>query len=357
MTLLFRYLSRQILASFGLALVALLALFGIFDLIGELDSVRPDGYTTSRAFLFVLLSMPGRAQELLPIAALLGAIFAFARLAANSEFTVMRASGLSTARLVGYMAALGLLLGTATLLVGEYLTPPAERLAQQIKIRGTTGIVAQEFRSGLWAKDGQTFINIRQMLPDASLVNVRMYEFDDLFQLHRIQLSESAHWTEAGHWQLKNVTETTITDKGTQVSRQPSMTWQSPITPDLLSVLMVNPDRMAVTTLYSYVNYLKANQQKATRYEIALWSKLAFPLAAPVMLLLALPFAYQQARNSKPGSRILLGILIGLGFHLLNRMFGNLGLLNDWPPLLSALLPLTVFSSAALIAVWRIEAR
>lgn len=357
MTLLFRYLSRQVLASFGLALVSLLALFGIFDLIGELDAVRQEGYTTGRAFLFVLLSMPGRAQELLPIAALLGAIFAFARLAANSEFTVMRASGLSTARLVGYMAALGLLLGSVTLVVGEYLTPPAERLAQQIKIRGTTGIVAQEFRSGLWAKDGRTFINIRQMLADASLVSVRMYEFDERFQLHRIRLAESAHWSEAGQWQLDNVTETTITDRGTQVSRAPSLAWQSPITPDLLSVLMVNPDRMAVTTLYSYVSYLNANQQKATRYEIALWSKLAFPLAAPVMLLLALPFAYQQPRSGKPGSRILLGILIGLGFHLLNRMFGNIGLLNDWPPVLSALLPLTIFTSAALIAVWRIEAR
>lgn len=356
MTLLFRYLSRQILAYFGLALMSLLLLFGIFDLMGELDSLK-EGYTAGRAFLYVLLSMPGRAQELLPIAALLGAIFTFARLAGNSEFTVMRASGLSTGRLVGYMAVLGLLLGIATLLTGEYLTPPAERLAQQIKIRSTTGIVAQEFRSGLWAKDGRTFINIRQMRPDTTLVDVRMYEFDERFQLRRVRESESAHWTDAGRWELNHVTETTLSDQGARVARQEMSDWQSPITPDLLSVLMVNPDRMAVTTLYSYVTYLRANQQKTTRYEIALWSKLASPFAAPVMLLLALPFAYQQARGGKVGSRILVGILIGLGFHLLNRMFGNIGLLNDWPPILSALLPLSVFSAAALIALWRVESR
>ncbi|NTV96752.1 MAG: LPS export ABC transporter permease LptG [Thiobacillus sp.] len=355
MTLLFRYLSRQILAYFGLALLSLLLLFGIFDLMGELDSLK-EGYTAGRAFLYVLLSMPGRAQELLPIAALLGAIFTFARLAGNSEFTVMRASGLSTGRLVGYMAVLGLLLGIATLLTGEYLTPPAERLAQQIKIRSTTGIVAQQFRSGLWAKDGRTFINIRQMRPDTTLVDVRMYEFDERFQLRRVRESESAHWTDAGRWELNHVTETTLSDQGAQVARQEMSDWQSPITPDLLSVLMVNPDRMAVTTLYSYVTYLRANQQKTTRYEIALWSKLASPFAAPVMLLLALPFAYQQARGGKVGSRILVGILIGLGFHLLNRMFGNIGLLNDWPPVLSALLPLVVFSGATLIALRRAEA-
>lgn len=357
MSILFRYLSRQILGAFLMTLVALLLLFGIFDLIGELDQVNSQGYTAARAFLFVILEMPGRAQELLPIAILIGAIFALARLAMNSEFTVMRASGLSVTRLTGYMLAIGLALALLNLAVGEYLAPPAERLAQELKIRSTSGIVAQTFRSGLWAKDGRTFINIRQMQPDATLTDVRMYEFDASFRLHRIRLAESAQWAPGAQWTLNNVTETVISPESTRVSHEPSLSWKSAITPDLLTALMVNPDRMALTTLYSYVRYLRDNQQRANRYEIALWSKLAAPLAAPVMLLLALPFAYQQPRSGKLGSKILLGIMIGLGFHLLNRMFGHIGLLNDWPPLLSALLPLTVFSIAALVAVWRVETR
>jgi len=355
MNLLSRYLTRQIAGSFAMTLGALLLLFGIFDLIGELDQVHDQGYTAGRAILFVLLQVPGRIQELLPIAALIGAILALVRLAMNSEFTVMRVSGLAVGRLAGHMALLGLLLGTVNLAVGEYLAPPAERLAQQIKLRSTQGIVAQQFRSGLWAKDGHTFINIRQMLPDASLVGVRMYEFDDRFQLRRIRLAESAHWTTQSSWQLKAVTDTRIDPQGTRIDRQALALWQSPITPDLLSALMVNPDRMALTTLWTYVNYLNNNRQKATRYEIALWNKLAAPLAAPVMLLLALPFAYQQPRSGKLGAKILLGIMIGLGFHLLNRVFGHIGLLNDWPPVLTALLPLTLFSGAALVALWRLE--
>lgn len=357
MTILFRYLSKHILASFLTTLAALILLFGIFDLIGEMDQVRDHGYTAGRAFLFVLLEVPGRVQEVLPIAVLIGAIFALTRLAINSEFTVMRASGLSVGRLAGYMAALGILLGLLNLAVGEYIAPPAERLAQQIKIRSTSGIVAQTFRSGLWAKDGHTFINIKQMQPDATLTGIRMYEFDDHFQLRRIRQADSAHWAPGAQWTLVDVTDTMLAPDGSQVSRKTSAQWQSPITPDLLSALMVNPDRMALTTLYNYVRYLRENQQKANRYETALWGKLASPLAAPVMLLLALPFAYQQPRSGKLGSRVLLGIMIGLAFHLTNRMFGNIGLLNDWPPLLGALLPLTVFSIAALAAVWRVETR
>lgn len=357
MSLVFRYLSSQILASIGLAILALILLFGLFDLIGELDRVNSEGYTSGRAFLYVLLTIPGRVQELLPIAVLLGAIFVLARFAASSEFTIMRASGLSTNRLVGYMLLLGSLLGCLTLLTGEYLAPPAERLAQQVKIRSTSGIVAQEFRSGLWAKDGRTFINIRQMLPDSTLLNVRMYEFDESFQLRRIRQAEKAHWSANGHWQLSNITDTTLSAKRAQVNQHTRMEWRSPITPDLLSVLMVNPNRMAITTLHAYVNYLKANNQKTTRYEIALWNKLAFPLATPVMLLLALPFAYQQPRSGKLGNRVLIGILIGLAFHVLNRAFGHIGLLYDWPAVFSALLPLSLFTIAALIAIKRVESR
>lgn len=355
MNLLSRYLTRQIAGSFAMTLGAMLLLFGIFDLIGELDQVRDQGYTAGRAILFVLLQVPGRIQELLPIAALIGAILALVRLALNSEFTVMRASGLAVGRLAWHMVLLGLVLGTVNLAVGEYLAPPAERLAQQIKLRGTQGIIAQQFHSGLWAKDGHTFINIRQMLPDASLIGVRMYEFDERFRLRRIRLAESAHWTSESAWQLKAVTDTQIDPQGTRINRQALARWQSPITPDLLSALMVNPDRLALTTLWNYVHYLNNNRQKATRYEIALWNKLAAPLAAPVMLLLALPFAYQQPRGGKLGTKILLGIMIGLSFHLLNRVFGHIGLLNDWPPVLTALLPLTLFSGAALVALWRVE--
>lgn len=357
MSILFRYLSSQLLASVGLTLLGLILLFGFFDFINEVNDTRQGGYTLGLAMIHVILTLPGIAHELMPIATLVGSLFALARLATGSEFTVMRASGLSTQRLAGYALTMGIVLGLLTLAVGEFVAPPAERLAQQIKLRSTSKLVAQEFRSGLWAKDGQTFINIREMLPDASLRDIRMYEFDKDFNLQRVLQAEQGAWTRGGHWRLDGVRETHITPKGTRVQLLSDYAWQTDITPDLLSSLMVDPQRMALTTLYAYVHHLTENQQKATLYEIALWNKLAFPLAAPVMLLLALPFGYYRPRTQNVGGLILLGILIGLSFHLLNRLSGHVGLLNDWPPVLSALLPLTLFSIAALVALWRVESR
>ena len=357
MSILARYLTRQLLASIGLALAVLLLLFSFFDLIDELGDLRQGTYTLGKALLYVVLHMPARLHELMPIAAVIGALFAFARLSDSSEFNVMRASGLSPFRLSRYMVALGAGIAVAILVIGEYLTPVAERAAQQLKIRSTTSVVAEEFRSGLWAKDGRSFVNAQGMLPDASLINLKVFQFDEQFRLHQIQTAERGIWTQAGEWQLEGVTLTRLEAGGITIESLPALNWRSSVNPELLSVLMVVPERMALGTLNSYVAHLKENKQKTNRYEIALWNKLSYPLAAPIMLLLALPFAYAQPRAGGISSRIMAGILIGLTFYLTNRLSAHIGLINDWHPMLSATLPLFAFGAAAAASLWFVERR
>lgn len=354
MSILARYLMREILASIGLALLALLGLFVLLDVINEVRAVGPR-YTVSLALLYVLLMLPSRMLEVLPAAIIVGALFAFARLASRSEFTVMRASGLSVARLAGYMLGLGLVLAAATHALGDYVVPMSERAAHQLKTRATTGVVAQQFQTGLWAKDGTSFINIQEMSTDASLRNMRVYVFDTDFRLTTIRQSEQAVWDADGAWRLFNTVETRISVEGTEVRHVPEMRWRSDLNPDLLALLMIPPERMSIQALRTYIEHLRSNKQRTARYELALWNKLSFTLAAPVMLLLALPFAYSPPRTSHWSGRVLIGMLIGLAFHLLNRLAGHIGLLNDWPPMLSALSALVLFGLAAALALWRVE--
>jgi lipopolysaccharide export system permease protein len=356
LSILARYLAREILGAILVATAALLMLFAFLDFINEVTALGP-GYTLSLALLYILLMLPTHVLEVLPAATIVGALFAFARLSGSSEFTVMRASGLSVYRLAGYMTALGLVIAALSHVLGEYVVPHTERTAHQLKTRATTGVVAQQFRTGLWAKDGTSFINIREMLPDASLRDMRVYVFDAHFRLTTIRHAERAEWDADGSWRLTNVVQTRIGPQGTRTERLPTMKWQSDLNPDLLAVLMIPPERMSIHALRTYVEHLRENRQKTTRYEIALWSKLSFTLASPVMLLLALPFAYAPARSSHVGGRVLIGLLIGLAFHLFNRLSGHLGLLYDWPPAASALSALVVFGLGAAIALWRVERR
>ncbi|MHB0986686.1 MAG: LptF/LptG family permease, partial [Sulfuricella sp.] len=128
-------------------------------------------------------------------------------------------------------------------------------------------------------------------------------------------------------------------------------------TPDILNVLLVVPEQMSAWNLYFYVQHLRENKQKTTRYEIALWSKLAYPFASLVMIMLALPFAFYQGRSGGVSAKIFTGIMLGLAFHLLNRLFSHLGLLNDWPPMFSAIFPTLAFLGAAMAMMWRVEKR
>jgi lipopolysaccharide export system permease protein len=125
------------------------------------------------------------------------------------------------------------------------------------------------------------------------------------------------------------------------------------VSPDLLNVLIVSPERMSALKLYQYLQHLSGNRQKSGRYEIALWKKLFYPLASLVMMALALPFAYMHARSGMVGFKVFLGIMLGIFFHMLNSLFSHVGLLNEWPPMAAAALPSVLFlATAILMMVW-----
>ncbi len=356
MSVLFRYVSREILGATLLALLALLGLFSFFDFISELGDAHTPTYTPWLALAYVALNTPVRLYELVPVGLLIGSLFAWNRLALGSEFGVMRTAGLSMYRLLAWMVALGAVVGGLTLMLGEYVMPYAEQAAKQLKARATTGVVAREFRTGLWAKDGNTFINVREMRPDASLQGLHLYVFDEAFHLRTLRQAEEAVW-EQGRWVLRRVTETAIGDDRTVTAQVPEMVWESVVTPDLLTVLMVSPERMSIATLRAYVNHLEENRQNAGRYEIALWNKMIYPAAGPIMLLLALAFAYRPPRSGGAGGRLLLGVLLGLGFHLVNRLVAQVAQLLDWSAPVAAIVPVLLIGGAAYAAVWWQEYR
>jgi lipopolysaccharide export system permease protein len=351
------YVAREIAISTLLVFVALLLLFAFFDLVEQMKDLGRGAYQLRHILLHVLLSAPNHVYELFPIAALIGTLFAVAQLVASSEYTVMRAAGVSLARITGVIALVGAAFGAVTFIVGEFLAPPAEQFAQRLRSQTISGIVAQEFRSGLWIKDGTAFINVAEITPPATLSGVRIYEFDEGSRLRSLRYAAGAEYQGQNRWALRDVTQTEFGSSSTRVSRHERMEWQSVLDPALLSVLQVKPEKMSAWSLYSYSQHLKENRQKSLRYEIALWSKLLYPVAVVVMMILALPFAYFQNRQGGVGAKIFAGIMLGLGFHFLNRLFGHLGLLNDWPPVLGAIGPMLLFMAVAVAMMWWQERR
>lgn len=352
-----RYLASEVIRATLMVLLAFLGLFAFFDFVNELDNIGQGGYELHHALVYVILLIPGRVYELMPIAVLIGTLYALTNLARHSEITVMRASGLSTARLLGVLSLIGALFVVLTFVFGEFIAPPAEKAAQQWRLTARGNTVSNELQSGLWVRDGRRFINVKVLTPQRTMQGVRIYEFDDGLALRTISYAQRGEYEAGKGWQMSDIAQTVFEVDRTRVQHLASLNWKSDLTPEVLSVLMVSPERMPATTLYAYLRHLEENHQKTDRYEIALWKKLVYPFAVLVMMALALPFGYSHDRMGGVSVKVFAGIMLGVTFHLLNGLFSNLGVINAWPPPVAALAPSLLFLLAAAGMLYWVERR
>ncbi len=361
MSLLFRHLSREIYLSIGLVFFALIALFSFMDFIHELGEMGKGQYHLGYVLLFVALIIPGHIYELFPVAVLVGTILALVQMAASSELTVYRCSGVSPQKLVGVLFLIAIPLISASILLGEWIVPPSDRMAQRLSLMARKGQVAlTEFRSGVWVKDEHSFVNVKDVMLDENLSNlsdIDIYRFDENHRLQAITNAKRASFISEGRWKLEEVRETSFNKEGVSINTQPLMEWKSSLHPSIFSVLLVVPEQMSAVELYQYSKHLKDNSQKSARYEIAMWNKLAYPLTLLVMMILALPFASYHRRAGGVGSMIFLGILMGLVFHVVGRLFASLGALNDWPAFFSATAMTGLFLILGSTMLWWTERR
>jgi len=351
------YMAREIYGATLFVFAAFLGLFSFFDLINELTDLGRGGYRLQHALAFVALTVPSHVYELFPVVVLIGTLYALSHLAANSEYTVMRGSGLAPWRAASTLFRIGIVFAVATLVFGELIAPVSERAAKQLKLSLTSTIVANEFHTGLWVKDDRRFVNVREVQPDTSLSDVRVFDFDDQYRLQSISFAKQGRYLGKNMWRLREVVHTGFTSSGSNVQHLAEMDWNSVLTPDILAVLFVVPERMSAWNLYQYTRHLSENRQKTERYEIAMWKKLVYPLASLVMMALALPFAYVHVRAGGVGVKVFSGIMLGIFFHMMNSLFSHLGLLQNWQPFVSAALPSAVFLGAAALMMWWVERR
>lgn len=358
MRLLTRYLGREIYINIAVVFLALLMLFAFLDLIHELNAMGQGNYHLGYVLLFVILTLPGHVYELFPLAVLIGTIIALVQMAASSELTVFRCSGTSLWQMVGALFRIALPLVVLSLLCGEFLAPPSERMAQQLRLKAQNAKVSlKEFRSGVWVKDEHSFVNVKNVMPDTSLSNLDIYQFDDTYHLQSIITAKHANFIKAGQWQLEDVMETRFSKAGTDINIRPLKEWRSALSPGIFSVLLVVPEQMSAWELYQYAEHLRENHQKSARYEIAMWNKLLYPFVLLVMMLLALPFASYHRRAGGIGAMIFMGIVMGLVFHFAGRLFASLGALNDWQPFFSASTMSGLFLLLAMAMLWWTERR
>jgi len=348
-----RYLVGAVIGGTLVTLAVLLPLLGFFLLADEMDKVGENGYRFVDAAFYVILILPRYGYQIFPIVTLIGALVGLGSLASRSELVAMRAAGLSIGRIVYAAMKGGMLLALFAVVVGEGVAPVAEQKAMQWRSEAQSGQVTFKTPFGFWARDGNSYINIREILPGAHLRGIHIYEVDGNQRLSRATSAENARYVE-GNWVLEDISRSIIGDDHIEISHLDRIGWSSLLNPALLKIIVVEPHVLPVWDLLRYVRYMTANGQDARSYEVAFWGKVIHPFLILAMIFLSIPILLGSARTSGLGSRIFLGVLVGIVFYLISRTFFYLALLYDLSPLLAAVIPPFLFVAGALWVVRRV---
>ena len=365
-----RLFYRDIVSAVVFVALAFLSLFFFIDFVDELGDVgRRAGYTLLLAALASVLQIPGHLYELAPIAVLIGTIYALARLAQSSEFTILRTGGLGPGRALALLASLGLLFALMTYLIGDYVAPLSERQANELQAQARGG--TRVGRAGAWLKDramtpaGERSysINIGSTAVDGTLQDVRIFEFDTDGRLVT-RLAAATARVGDGAWALQGVRVTHWragpTSESTRVSeeRPARYDWPTTLTAGVVAAAVLPLKTMSTVELFRYIGHLSDNEQAAQQYEIQFWKRALYPFACLVMVGLALPFAYLHARAGGVSLKVFGGIMLGISFVLLNNVAGHLGLLRNWTPWMVAAAPSALYLLMSMAAFsWLVRYR
>lgn len=356
-----RILDRHISKTVFLAMLVVLGLVVAVDLIFSFaDSLGDtnERYRASHALVYVLLGSPTTIYEMLPFAALGGALIGLGLLASNNELVVMRAAGVNTRRIIWAVMKPTLAVMLVSLVLGEWVAPPLQQKAQSDRAVIQSGGEAINSPRGDWRKIGNEFIHVNAIVPGGrEMIGVTRYLFDDERRLLRSSFAARGVYVSQGnqgYWLLSDMSETRFAERSTSVERFEQYHWQVALSPELLSVLLVRPDRQSISGLWQFAQYFDAEGLDSSSYFLAFWKKLTQPLATASLVLLAISFIFGPLRSTTMGHRIFVGIAIALVFTIMQRMLGPTTLLYGFSPLVAALLPVALAAVMGMLLLRRV---
>lgn len=371
-----RYLGQVVLTHTLLVLLVLLVILGFSEFMIQLGKLS-EQYTLAKGALYTLLKLPVYAYEIFPVALLIGALMGLGALANHSELTILRVTGWSVGRILWGVMKTALLMWLLVALMGEFVAPSSETYAKNLRSEALQKGFSVGSGSGFWIKDPNRYIHVGQVVSSNELRKVTIYTQSN-GDIENVLLANKAVYEE-GSWLLKGIRQQQLSftsysqqsasnseaDSPQAALAVPVLDWKLqrlatsqvdfPLQPKVLESLNIETRYMSLTDLYGYIDFLKANELDAEEYQLAFWRKLAMPLVVISMMAMVFPLIFGSQRQVSMGQRVFVGILIGMGFHLLNQMFGNLSVVYHLPAVIGAFVPAMVMLAISVFWLQRVR--
>lgn len=353
-SLLNRYIAKSVILATLLVMVVVLGLAFFINLLGELRDIGVGDYGLMQASMHALLELPYNIYAFYPMLVLLGGLLGLSMLATHQELVVMRVSGVSIRKMMGAVFAAAVVLIIIGMFIGEIIAPRTHYLADLHKSTDQSGGQAVITASGLWVHEGNSFVHIDRVMAHQHLEGVTRYEFDNKHRLLASYFAKTMDYRD-GHWKLHDLAKTTFSADRTRSEQLPEATWNLTLNPNVLSIGLLEPEEMPLTKLSNYTRHLKKNGLQATEFEFSFWKRVLQPLTILIMLFLAVPFVFTAPRSIKLGRQMVLGVVVGFVFYILDALLGQLSIVYQLPPFFAALLPILLFVGVGYLLMRRIK--
>lgn len=346
-----RYVMAHVFGLTGIVTLALTAIYTFVSFVADMRIVGQGNYGVWQHALYVTLLIPSSVYILLPIIAMLGTLMGLGTLAAQSEITAMRAAGVSLLRIGGSTLLAGAVLGLFSLVLGDWLAPWTKQAAETMQQQAREGLKAGTLNLPVWLREGESVIHIRSLLASDRFKDAEIFTLAPDLSLKSVLHAAEGHYRN-GRWQLSQVRRTEFTPEGTRTSQDRTLDWGDQPSPDVLKLFLLKANAISIRGLLQLMAYLRDNGLDDREYALELWRKLITPITVMAMMLFTIPFVMGPLRSTGAGQRLLVGVLIGVSFYVVNEVAANAGQLYGWAPPLSASLPSALL---ILLALWRLR--
>ena len=333
MKILEKYIGKSVIISSLVILACLIGIFSFFSLIENLSEQNSVSEIT--AFFETVLELPGLVFDLMPIAALVGALLALGGLTENHELVVIRMAGSGKSYIFRTVLKSASVLVIIAIVAGEFLAPVCQEISSKMTSRSSESAIQNE---RIWTKEGQTFISAGSLVSDCHLNNVKIQKFSDLGVLEESTLAKNGYCTKNG-WELSEVESTFFNGDVTRVERAEVLIWVTEIDSSLFGMLGLDPEKLGLADLWTYVNYAKQNAQNSQNWAQAFWARLVHPFTIYFMVFLAFPIVLMSSRSNPLGRVIFIGVCAGLGFYVVNELSSGFGIAFDLDPIIASFSP------------------
>jgi len=333
------YVARNVVRATMVVMIVIVGLDAIFTLVDELDNIKGN-YTFADALLFSGMRLPRRIYEYMPMACLIGCLAGLGSMAANSELTVMRAAGISINRIVMAVLKPMAVIMLVSMLLGEYVVPNLERIAQAHKAvaQGAADTFSNKGK-GYWHREGNTFMRFNAVEPGGVLHGITRYEFDETNELKTVVYAKRALYQRA-YWQMEGVVVTHIEEQKTWQNQINTQRWDTELTPEKLSVVIVTPRDMSISGLYRYASYLEEQGLNSDNYMLSFWRKVTQPLSTFALVILGISFIFGPLRSVTPGYRIFSGIVVGMIYKYAEEILSPASIVLGFEPIWASIIPI-----------------